>query len=1117
MSVLNENQLLGASGAGGDYEIEQSLRFDDGSGSYLSWTPAATGDRQTWTWSGWVKRANLSTLQTLFIAGASGTDRMELYINASDFLSLYMNNGGSTGELKISAKLRDPSAWYHIVVGFDSTQSTSSNRVKLYVNGNLQSLGTASYPALNFSSAVSTTSAHVLGRRNYDTDRYLDGYLGEVNFIDGQALTPDSFGETGTYGEWKPIEYAGTYGTNGFYLPFKQDYTVEGFSTVVYEGNGATQYIGGTGFTPDLVWFKRRSGADNHTMYDVVRGATKSLSSNLTGVEVTRANSLTGFSNDGFVLGNDGITNANNQTFVAWNWDMGGTTASNTSGSITSSVRANQAYGQSIVSYTGTGAAATVGHGLASAPTMVLVKKRSATANWAVYHASLGNTNTAFLNLNNAASADADWNNTTPTSSVVSLGAVNRVNGGGSSTYVAYCFHDVANYSKFGSYTGTGATGNAITTGFAPAFVMIKWSDGVGGWVMYDNTRNSFNPVTSRLMADVSDAETESTALDFDATGFTVNATGTGMNKNGDTYIYAAFADTREYAYWLDQSGNNNDWTSNGGLTESDVMVDSPTNNFATFNPLIIRTAASSSTFSEGNLTAVGASTYSATTIEIPASGKFYAESYVNLAGTSSANVSLNYTSDIQTSTSTNRVVYAGSNGQIKINTTVVATGATYTTGDIIGVAADTINGTVQFFKNNVSQGTATKDVSDMLIFIIHGGNWKFTMNFGQDSSFAGNKTPQGNQDANGIGDFYYAPPTGFLALCTANLPSVDVIPSEHFNPVLYTGDGADGHAITGVGFQPDFVWMKSRSASRSHALVDSVRGRGSILFSDLTGAQQAPDAANKDLVSFDTDGFTVGTPQRAGSTNANNDTIVAWNWKAGGSASSNSNGSITSSVSANPSAGFSIVSYTGNGTSGATVGHGLSSAPELIIIKNRTKSGENWAIGIEGITGVSNDSLKFTNEASNAGTGYFAGASSSTLFTLGNAANSNFNTSSLIAYAFHSVDGYSKVGSYTGNGSADGTFVHCGFKVAYVLIKRTDSAQSWIIKDTSRFTYNVNKGYLLADTSAAEVADHSATYVDIVANGFKLRGSANSTNASGGTYIFLAFAESPFKNTNAR
>jgi hypothetical protein len=293
MSVLNENTIIGASAAG-EYEIEQSLRFDDGRTTNLSRTPSTASNRKTFTWSGWVKRSNIVD-GGVWGVGTSGSSYFNIRFQP-DYISVVEESSSLKIELRANAKLRDSSAWYHILLSIDTTQSTASNRAKLYLNGNqVTSFSTETYPSQNIDLLPNSVTPHYLGRLG-NAGIYLDGYLAEVNFIDGQALTPDNFGETGDYGEWRPIAYAGTYGTNGFYLPFEQDYTVEGFSTVVYEGNAISgHYIGGVGFSPSLTWFKRRSGADYHTMYDVVRGATKSLSSNLTGAEVTRANSLTGF------------------------------------------------------------------------------------------------------------------------------------------------------------------------------------------------------------------------------------------------------------------------------------------------------------------------------------------------------------------------------------------------------------------------------------------------------------------------------------------------------------------------------------------------------------------------------------------------------------------------------------------------------------------------------------------------------------------------------------------------------------------------------------------------------------------------------------------------------
>ena len=614
MGILSDNPRIGASGAGGDYEIEQSLRFNDDDGSYLSRTPSSASNRKTWTWSAWIKRGNLPASRiALFEAYSSSSEFTQFVFDSTYKLYLYTTSGGTDYSYETSSLFRDPSAWYHIVVKCNTTLSTQADRFIVYVNGERQA-NANQYGALpqNLDLHINATVLHKIGRVT-DSNVYLDGYLGDVNFIDGQALTPDSFGETGDYGEWLPTKYDGGYGTNGFYLPFKQDYSVEGFSTVIYKGNGTTQYIGGTGFSPSWSWFKRRSGADTSTAYDVIRGVTKALSPNNTDAESTIANTLTAFSADGFTLGSAGQVNANNQTYVAWNWDMGGTTASNTYGTINSSVRANQAYGQSIVTYTGSGSDATVGTGLSAVPNMIITKRRTSGSEWwIVWHSGFGDSDGDWIALNNDQAARIngevmyDYSGFSSSTFGVRGGAsgVNVSN----ATQVSYCFHDVTGYSKFGTYTGSGSSGKAITTGFTPAFVMVKRTDSAGEWVMVDNTRNPTNPANLILSANATSSEadfgTSNRNIDFDANGFTIKTTAAGgttaLNASSGTYIYVAFADTREYAYWLDQSGNNNDWTSEGGLTESDVMVDSPTKNFATLNPL----AKTNSTFtlSEGNL-----------------------------------------------------------------------------------------------------------------------------------------------------------------------------------------------------------------------------------------------------------------------------------------------------------------------------------------------------------------------------------------------------------------------------------------------------------------------------------------------------------------------------------
>jgi hypothetical protein len=353
------------------------------------------------------------------------------------------------------------------------------------------------------------------------------------------------------------------------------------------------------------------------------------------------------------------------------------------------------------------------------------------------------------------------------------------------------------------------------------------------------------------------------------------------------------------------------------------------------------------------------------------------------------------------------------------------------------------------------------------------------------------------------------------LALCTSNLPDPEIaLPTDHFNSILWTGDSG-GRAFTGVGFQPDFVWAKNRDDNWGHTLVDSVRGGNEVLSSESNDAEYT-DNNNGWIDSFDSDGFTV----IAGSSNANwwnesGDDYVAWNWKAGGTAVSNTDGSITSSVSANTTAGFSIVGYTGTGST-ATVGHGLSSAPELLIVKNRTTGSTAWQCGSDVLTSwlyyitLSSTAAENTNNQM-----WDSTAPSSSVFTVEDAGDVNTNTDEYIAYCFHSVEGYSKVGSYTGNGNVDGTFIYTGFKPACLIIKKySASGDNWYIYDNKRNTYNVTNLYLYPDSISTEL---SAQLIDFVSNGWKIRKAATGFSESDEDMLYIAFAESPFKYSNAR
>lgn len=328
--------------------------------------------------------------------------------------------------------------------------------------------------------------------------------------------------------------------------------------------------------------------------------------------------------------------------------------------------------------------------------------------------------------------------------------------------------------------------------------------------------------------------------------------------------------------------------------------------------------------------------------------------------------------------------------------------------------------------------------------------------------------------------------------------------PNQYFNTVLWTGDGTTKN-ITGVGFQPDLVWAKKRSATGFHAWCDAVRGGTKNIFSNSDAIEET--SATDWILSFVSDGFGVNS---AGNLNQSTATYVAWNWLANGAGVSNTAGTISSTVSANQTAGFSIVSYTGNGTSGATIGHGLGVAPKMIIVKNRTRV-DAWPVDIRFASGI-----LYLNETGSKGSygaiePFTSTAPTSTVFSVGSAGNTNFNTSNLIAYCFAEIKGFSKFGSYTGNGSTDGTFIYTGFKPAFVMIKQTSAAgEGWEMADDVRSTYNVVSTFLRGNSNAAESTNTDRQF-DFLSNGIKMRGSHGSTNGSGATYIYMCFAENPF------
>jgi len=781
--------------------LNNSLRFRRSNNAYLSRTPTVAGNQKTWTYSAWVKRGLLGSIQDIWHANGPSTTENDYFAFDSDTLQLRIKNSNSVVcELITTQVFRDPSAWYHIVAVWDSTQATAANRVKLYVNGNqITAFSTATYPSQNTNTnSYNSTVLHTIGTQWYNStlSNYLDGYMTDINFIDGQALEPYYFGNNDANGVWKPIKYTGTYGTNGFYLTF---------------------------------------------------GNTTSTTT----------------------LGNDSSGNGNNWT-----------------------------------------------------------------------------TNNISLTAGTTYDAMTD----VPTNT--------------SATVANYC---------------------------------------------------TLNPLES----------------------FT-----SPVPQQANLYFNGADYSQIKGTFWVSTGKWYFEWVSISGSLPAYVGV------------------SNASITSNTNVTTSGISWYG------------HSNSYYkNFTGTSLVSVSA-----------------------ISI-------------GDIIGVAFDCDAGTVAYYKNNTLVHTDTtltpnQLVAPTLIATFSGGGWSpAAFNFGQRP-------------------FAYTPPTGFVALNTFNLPTPTILQgNKYMDATLWTGNGSLSRTITNAAlFKPDLIWNKDRTTAYSHRIVDSVRGVRKELYSNTTDQELDQWSTYGSVNSFDSNGFTLTTGGTAGNfiSNLNGDAQVAWQWQAGqGSTSSNTSGSITSTVSVNTTAGFSIVTYTGNNTA-STVGHGLGVGPKMIIVKSRSATNP-WPIYHADLGVQRYIFLNATDAAYNNLANYWGStAPSSTTFGIGAYGGINANAATYVAYCWAEIAGFSRFGSYTGNGSADGPFVATNFAPKFVMIKRTDAANDWNMYDSRIGAYNVITDLLKANTSAAQTNYY--TYgIDFLSNGFKLRETDTGQNASGGTYIFMAFASNPFKSSNAR
>tara|TARA_R100001129_G_scaffold17814_1_gene11444 strand:- start:398 stop:2821 length:2424 start_codon:yes stop_codon:yes gene_type:complete len=806
--ALFDTIRAGASGATGDYEVERSLRFNDDDSPGLSRTPSSTGNQRTFTVSAWVKRTKFDSGHTIFSAGPSGSNLFAIYFPSEQFSITEIDGGSQHLEKNSSARFRDPAAWYHVLVGIDTTQSTAEDRFIAYINGErLTEYDFNNIVSQNTDLIVNTQVAHYVGRMS--TGNHFDGYIAEFNFIDGQQLTPSSFAATDSLtGQYNPIKYTGSYGTNGFYLNFSDN-----------SGTSAT------------------------------------------------------------TLGKDYSGNGHNFTPANFN------------------VTANSVENDSVLD--------------------------TPTNNWCVLNPLTG----YWSEGGSIPFADGNLH-------------VDNPNSGDRAGFATFRLEDGKKYYIEGVYLKPGGSGS-----------QCKWA------------------ITTLSKSD----------------GVAVKPGGSGS-----------------FGF---------DWRGGGG---------------------------------------------------------------------------------------TPQILNSGSSSTI---------GSQPSNGEVIGMAIDLANGKIYVHKSNsyYNSGDPDNGTGAIITGISTGQDYQFITSVDSGGpNFSETKINFGQQG-------FAHQPTSFTDLLNSqNLPDPTIpLPTQHFEAVTYTGNSGT-QSITGLSFAPDWVWIKERNDSGSHAAFDIVRGVQIRLKPDNSNAEITQSDT---LTSFNSDGFTLGGN---GHTNDGN-TFVAWSWNAGSSTVTNTDGDITSQVRANPTAGFSIVSYTGNGGSNQTIGHGLGVTPQAYITKNRDSNGANWEAQWNVAVNKSvafRGSLNLTEQNQNNSLASFT----STTFSVASSSTArNANNKKYIAYVFSSVKGYSLVGSYVGNSNSNGAFIFCGFRPAWVMVKRSTGSDSWLIMDNKRSTFNPVGNTLAANSSGSENADTGGIPMDFVANGFKCRGTGADFNENGQTYIFLAFAESPFKYARAR
>ena len=1093
MSVVSNNILAGASGQGGaGYAIERSLRFNSGDSSFLSRTPSAAGNRKTWTWSGWVKRSALGSQYDFASAGDSGNYVRIAGFNSSDKLELRTDSAAV--HVVTEQVFRDCSAWYHIVIAFDTTQSTASNRTKFYVNGSqVTSLSTTTYPGQNTEHAVNNTGEHRVGAFVDKTSATVfypfNGYVADVHFIDGQALAPTDFGETDDNGVWQPKEFTGQYNVS-------QSGGSSSAPTSTSDVAPSGSYGNGIASAALLFGASELTNGQNHIRQDN-GGIEWSPAIALTGSDVAGAkclyfNSASSSYAIEFKINGSWVTaQANAQNSIGTSSALitlattgdwtgvrvtggGNTHVTTVAGIFVNGTRLQSAYSIPAVNgfhldfkdNSSNAALGTDTSGVSPANTWTVNNLTASSAGFSQYIAQ-GTTSGSFHQYGPV----TNLFDGSPSTGAFSSSGTSTFTFGGSAIVASTSI-------KIRAFKGDASGANVLVNGTDVSSLLNAQSG--GGYSTVDVTSTLGGaPIT---LANVS----------------MVNAGG------GSGNIAQIFVDDVELI--------------TGNLSDNDSLVDTPTNgtqtdtgagnqitgNYATLNPLKkanITTSNGNLDFTHSGSTGSWQAVFS--TIGM-SSGKYYCEftckdsdSVIGIAKDSHTIANDKYVGN-----DPNGWGYNGQNGSKTNNSSGSSYGNSYTSGDVIGIAFDADGGNLYFYKNGAVQNSGTAAYTGLtdgpyfFAFSLRDTGNTPSVNFGQ-RGFA-----YQNAGTN-------RPSADYKALCTANLPEPTIADgSKYFDTLLWTGDGSTTRAISGLEFSPDLCWTKARSIGFGHRLWDTVRGATKRLESHATTAEATEANGVK---SFDSNGFTIGND---GNVNQSGYTFASWNWDAGTSTVTNNDGSIASQVRAQPSAGFSIVTFTQGGSSGQTplVGHGLNAAPEMILVKSRSNT-QDWRV-YHSANGVNKTmSLNGTGAAVTPTSPPVWSVSSSTFGAKnGQIVDSGFT---YVAYCFAPVNSYSAMGSYEGLGTAGGAFVYLGFRPALLIVKDVDGTWDWYMYDTARNTYNVVNNVLRPSGTNVEEGSATNNTFDFLSNGFKVRGATSQsepTNYSGHTYIYYAVAENPFQ-----